>query len=95
MTTTTNQLSKHAIDFINEERLHGLLDAGPADPVAVREAIAKAMAKEPLTVEETASLLRATDPELVEEIYAAPLSHPDPTVDSLEIRFLTWLSKGR
>ncbi len=64
------RLSSAAINFIDESYLCGLLSrrTGVAE---VREVIAKSMAKEPLTPEETATLLRAESPELVEEIFQA------------------------
>ena len=43
----------------------------PADARHVRDIIAKSMAKEPLEVEETAVLVNATQPELVESIFDA------------------------
>ena len=43
----------------------------PADARHVRDIIAKSMAKEPLAVEETAVLVNATQPELVESIFDA------------------------
>jgi len=64
-------LSKDARDFIDDDRLTGLLAGPPADPVRVREIIAKALAKQALAVEETAQLLRAGTPELIEEIFEA------------------------
>ena len=64
-------LSKDARDFIDDDRLTGLLAGPPADPVRVREIIAKALAKQALEVEETAQLLRAENPELIEEIFEA------------------------
>jgi len=64
-------LSKDARDFIDDDRLTGLLAGPPADPVRVREIIAKALAKQALEVEETAQLLRAEHPELIEEIFEA------------------------
>ena len=48
----------------------GLLDR-PADAAEVRDVIAKSMAKQPLSVEETAVLLAADDPASVEQIFAA------------------------
>ena len=42
-----------------------------ADAAEVRDIIAKSMAKQPLTVEETAVLLAADQPELIEEIFDA------------------------
>lgn len=55
-------------DFIDDAYLSGLLAHGPADPVRVRELIAKSLAKQALTVEETAILLNARDPALQAEI---------------------------
>jgi 2-iminoacetate synthase len=63
--------SENAVDFIDEGYLQGLLEVRPADPARVREIIAKSLAKQPLAVAETAELLRADQPELVEEIFAA------------------------
>jgi 2-iminoacetate synthase len=68
--TVSQQLSDGACDFIDESRLDDLLDR-PADASAVRDVIAKSLAKEPLTETETAVLLNATSPDLVEEIFAA------------------------
>ena len=58
-----------AVDFIDDGQLHALLDR-PADPIQVREIIAKSLAKDPLSAAETAVLINSTDPELVEEIKA-------------------------
>jgi biotin synthase len=65
-----------ACDFIDElqkpfgppellDRLRPMLDG------AVRDVIAKSLAKQPLTEAETAVLLNASSPELIEEIFAA------------------------
>jgi 2-iminoacetate synthase len=64
-------LSEAATDFIDDDRLTSLLRAGEADPAAVRDVIDKSLAKQALTVEETATLLRATAPEQVEAIFEA------------------------
>lgn len=64
------ELSRTAVDFINDSYLTDLL-VGSSDPVQVRDIIAKAMDKQALSTEETAVLLRANDPELVEEIFSA------------------------
>ncbi|MCE5266596.1 MAG: [FeFe] hydrogenase H-cluster radical SAM maturase HydG [Planctomycetaceae bacterium] len=64
------KLSRSGVDFIDEDRLHTLIRRH-ADAAEVREIIAKSMCKEPLSVEETATLLAADDPALVEEIFAA------------------------
>ncbi|MBN1866539.1 [FeFe] hydrogenase H-cluster radical SAM maturase HydG [Candidatus Sumerlaeota bacterium] len=69
--TQSRPLSSNGIDFIDEANLHGLLERPAAEPQAVRDAIAKSLSKEALSVEETAVLLSATSPELIEEIYAA------------------------
>jgi len=66
-----SSLSKHAVDFINDEHLSSVLKCASPDPPRVREVIAKSLAKEPLQVEETATLLAADDPDLVEEIFEA------------------------
>ncbi|HEY4758965.1 MAG TPA: [FeFe] hydrogenase H-cluster radical SAM maturase HydG [Thermoguttaceae bacterium] len=64
------KLSQSGNDFINEDHLHVLLNKR-ADAVRVRDVIAKSMAKQPLAVEETAVLLAADQPELVDEILNA------------------------
>jgi len=65
------QLSKGAVDFIDEGKITSLLSKGSPDPAQVREVIAKSLAKQALSVEETALLLRADQPELIEEIFEA------------------------
>jgi 2-iminoacetate synthase len=64
------RLSRNAHDFIDEPYLSSLLGR-TADPVQVREVIAKSLAQEPLAVEESAALLNTTEPELVEAIFDA------------------------
>jgi len=64
------QLSRSGYDFIDEEQLHGLLNRRTS-PGEVRDIIAKSMSKQPLAVEETAALLAADEPELVEQIFDA------------------------
>ena len=63
-------LSRHGYDFIDDARITALIGVTP-EPARVRDVIAKSLAKEPLTVEESAVLVNTTDPELVEEIFAA------------------------
>ncbi len=72
MSTVTDhwRLSESAADFIDEERLNGLLSR-PADRGRVREAIAKAMGKEPLDFDETAALVAAGEPDVCEEVFDA------------------------
>ncbi len=65
---TCGQLSESGYDFIDDAYLSSLLE-GPADSVQVREIVAKSRAKEALSVEETAVLLRATDPAVLEEVF--------------------------
>lgn len=62
------ELSREARDFINDDALHGLLDR-PADRNQVREILAKSLSKQALSVAETAVLINASDPDLVEEIF--------------------------
>jgi 2-iminoacetate synthase len=64
------KLSRSGFDFINEEHLRELLQR-PADAGAVRDIVAKSMSKVPLSVEETAALLAADKPELLEQIFEA------------------------
>ncbi len=72
MTSTIDRarFSESAADFIDEDRLHGLLGRA-ADPGRVRAAIAKALEKEPLEVDETAALLAADQPAMVEQVVDA------------------------
>ncbi|MHB1461973.1 MAG: [FeFe] hydrogenase H-cluster radical SAM maturase HydG [Armatimonadota bacterium] len=57
-------------DFIDDQLIEGLLTR-PSEPAQVRDVIAKSMAKQPLSVAETAILVNATQPELIEEIFDA------------------------
>ena len=65
-----NRLSEAGYDFIDDDYLESLLTR-QADPAEVRDLIAKSLSKQPLAVEETAVLLAADQPELVEEIFDA------------------------
>ena len=64
-------LSKTAADFIDDRHIGSLLQAPAPAAAQVREIIAKSLEKQALSVAETAALLRAESPELVEEIFAA------------------------
>jgi 2-iminoacetate synthase len=64
----TNELSSNAVDFIDDAALRQLLAAPPPDAARVRELCARSLARQSLTVAETAELLRVTDPALHEEI---------------------------
>ncbi len=69
MSTT---LSRHAEDFIDDAALEALVAEPPLAEVGrVREILAKARSKSPLSVTETATLLRARSPELQNEIFTA------------------------
>lgn len=63
------KLSESAVDFINEDYINGLLAGKRPDAGRVREIIAKSLAKQALSVEETALLLLVDSPELNEEIF--------------------------
>ncbi|ABK99108.1 [FeFe] hydrogenase H-cluster radical SAM maturase HydG [Pelobacter propionicus] len=65
------KLSAGAADFIDEAYLFGLLGGKRPEAARVRDIIAKSLEKQALGVEETAQLLLADTPELVEEIFAA------------------------
>ncbi len=65
------QLSKGAVDFIDDARLTALIDTTQPDAERVRAILAKALEKQPLSVEETAVLISADSEELTEEIFAA------------------------
>lgn len=62
-------LSKGAIDFVDDARLAALLAETKPDAGRVREVLARSRAKEALSVEETAVLLAAEEPDLIEEIF--------------------------
>lgn len=64
-------LSADAVDFIDDAKLEAMVAGMKEDPEAVRRVIAKSLRKEALSVEETAILLGAESPELVEEIFEA------------------------
>jgi 2-iminoacetate synthase len=63
--------SDDAVDFIDDAYLAGLLSGVRPGRDLVKDTVAKSLAKQALSVEETALLLRADDPESVEEIFAA------------------------
>jgi 2-iminoacetate synthase len=54
--------------FIDEEEIRGFITHTPASKERVREVIAKSLDKDRLTLEETAVLINATDPDLIHEI---------------------------
>lgn len=65
------ETSRGAVDFIDDAYLTHLLTGPVPDRAAVRDIVAKSLAKQPLSVEETAILLRSDDPELLGEIFGA------------------------
>lgn len=71
MSLPSMDLSKKAVDFIDEDFLHSLIDKEQPTKARIREIVAKSLNKIALSVEETADLVRTTDPELHEEIFAA------------------------
>jgi 2-iminoacetate synthase len=64
------KLSKNFKYFIDDSKLHQLMEK-KSDPLEVDAVIAKSMEKKALTVEETAVLVAAEQPEQVEKIFAA------------------------
>jgi len=58
------------VPFISETEIEDILESAKPDPLQVREIIAKSLGKQRLSMVETAVLLNATDPDLVEEIKA-------------------------
>jgi 2-iminoacetate synthase len=62
-------ISDGSVDFINDEYLYHLLKAPSPKPELVKEIIAKSLDKQPLSVEETSVLIRADEPELIENIF--------------------------
>ena len=62
-------LSSGAIDFVDDARLIGLLEGDSPEPARVHDILAKSLAKQALTVEETATLLAADDPDQVEAVF--------------------------
>lgn len=68
--TRGRQLSQNAHDFIDDVYLASLLGHDVA-PAQVRDVLAKSLAKEPLTLAETAALINARDEESVEAVFQA------------------------
>ena len=69
--TIDDETERSGYDFIDEPQLHGLLGAAGPPPAELGDVIAKSMAKESLSVEETAVLLAADDAGSVQRIFAA------------------------
>ena len=64
-------LSANAIDFIDDAKLHKLIEQSREDLPKVRDILQKSLQKEALSVEETAALLAVNSPEGLEEIFEA------------------------
>ncbi len=62
--------SKNGIDFIDDKKITDLINNVDYSDKRAREILAKSLDKQPLSVEETAVLLAAESPEIVEEIFA-------------------------
>jgi 2-iminoacetate synthase len=62
-------LSKGAVDFIDDGYFMQLLAGAPPERSRVQDIIAKSLAKQSLSVEETAALLRTDDPELLDSVF--------------------------
>ena len=61
---------KAMVPFISEKEIQEILAGAQPDHALVRDIIAKSLSKKRLSMQETAVLVNATDPELVEEIKA-------------------------
>ena len=65
------RLSEAGADFIDDALLTDLLSGSKPDAIRIRDIIAKSLAKQHLTVEETAALLTTNSEESVEAIFEA------------------------
>jgi 2-iminoacetate synthase len=75
-------------DFIPDDTIHALLAAqGAPDPQQVRDILARSLAMETLRPEETAALLRVTDPALLEEMVATAWQVKHKVYDNRVVTF--------
>lgn len=65
------QLTNNAVDFIDDTFLHSLIENTKEDMTKAREIFAKSLAKEPLSLRETAVLLAIRSPQGLQELYNA------------------------
>ena len=65
---TNLELTKDAVDFINDDKLHNLINNTNEDPAKIRDIFQKSKSKQALTVEETAELLAIKSPESVKNV---------------------------
>ncbi len=63
------ELTKGFVDFIDDEKLHSLINNTKEDLPRCREILQKSLSKQPLTVEETAQLLAITSEEGLNELF--------------------------
>lgn len=64
-------IKKEYNDFINDEKIFGLLKNTKTDKILLRDIIAKSLSKKPLNLEECAALLNTTSLDDAEEIFNA------------------------
>jgi 2-iminoacetate synthase len=62
-------LSRLGIDFINDQAIHALMERPRPDAARLKDLLAKSLDKQALSVEETADLIAATEPEQVQAIF--------------------------
>jgi 2-iminoacetate synthase len=70
-TLTPQTLGPNAVDFIDDDAIHAMMDRAEPTAEMLDPIIAKALDKRPLTVDETATLIAAISPESVEKIFNA------------------------
>ena len=70
-TLTPQTLGPNAIDFIDDDAITALIGRPEPSTSELDAVIAKALDKQSLSVDETATLLAATEPDSVEKIFAA------------------------
>lgn len=62
-------LTENAVDFIDDDYIHSLINNTKEDPEKLRAIFAKSKKREALTVEETAMLLAINSPEMEQELF--------------------------
>ena len=63
------ELTKGFVDFIDDAKIHSLINNTREDPVVYRAILKKSLSKQPLTVEETAALIAVQSPDGLHEIF--------------------------
>lgn len=71
MMNLNRSLTPNATDFIDDSLLHSFIENTPEDLGKAREIFAKSLAKQPLTLQETAVLLAIRSKEGLQELYDA------------------------